>query len=256
MEPFSNRGQLANQPLTQAVFELMRDKQSNLALAADVTDSETLVDIADKAGPSICVLKTHIDIVNDFSPRLIDKLTRLADKHRFFIFEDRKFADIGHTVQLQYAHGIYRIASWAHFINAHVISGPGIIESLKSVSEGELTGLLLIADMSSQGNLFDKRYRDKVSQMAHDHNDFVTGFITRHRIQGHQDQLTMMPGVRMAEGQDRFDQQYLTPERAVLNHGADVIIVGRGVLTGANWRHAAESYRQAGWRAYLSSLDG
>ena len=109
-------------------------KRTNLCLSADVHTTSELLDLASELGPHIVILKTHIDILRDFSERTITSLTTLSKKHKFLLFEDRKFGDIGHTVQSQYAAGTFKIANWAYLVNAHAFPGEGVVEGLKAAA--------------------------------------------------------------------------------------------------------------------------
>jgi orotidine 5'-phosphate decarboxylase subfamily 1 len=104
------------------------------------------------------MLKTHVDILTDFDLNKMKRLNDIAQAHRFLIFEDRKFADIGNTVQLQYTKGVHRISEWSHIVNAHAIAGPGTIEGLKKATGTGKAACLLIAEMSSDGNLITDDY--------------------------------------------------------------------------------------------------
>ena len=65
----------------------------------------------------------------------------------------RKYADIGHTVQLQYREGRGDLAEgWAELVTAHPLPGVGVVEGLRGVM-GEGRGCVLVAEMSSAGNL-------------------------------------------------------------------------------------------------------
>ncbi|OGT55952.1 MAG: orotidine 5'-phosphate decarboxylase [Gammaproteobacteria bacterium RIFCSPHIGHO2_12_FULL_42_10] len=249
---YQARAQFATHPLCKRLLHLMDVKKTNLAFSADVTHAKTLLQLADQLGPEIALLKTHIDIIDDFTPELTEQLQLLADKHQFLIFEDRKFADIGHTVQLQYGGGIYRIADWAHVVNAHILPGPGIIKGLASVGNPKQRGLILLAEMSSQGHLMDKNYSDQALKMAEAHRDFVIGFVSQHRLSDDPGFLYFTPGIKFEEGGDALGQQYHTPESAIIEKGADVIIVGRDIINAKDPLARAKIYRERGWQAYLS----
>ncbi|MEZ5315131.1 MAG: orotidine-5'-phosphate decarboxylase [Chlamydiales bacterium] len=254
MLTYSQRSHYSSNPIGRNLLKLMDKKQTNLGIAADVTRQAALLDIAENLGSEICLLKTHIDIIEDFTPELPKKLSSLAEKHHFLIFEDRKFADIGNTVKQQYGQGIYRICEWAHIINAHLVPGPGIIQGLKEVGLKKGRGLLLLAEMSSKENLAKGLYTQHAIQWAEAHTDFVIGFICTHQLTNHPGFIHMTPGVKFLDQEDSLGQQYHTPQKVIKERKSDLIIVGRGIYDAKNPRLEAEKYRKAGWNAYQELL--
>lgn len=120
-------------------------------------------------------------------------------------------------------------------------------------------GLLLIAEMSSEGNLITPAYTSSCVSAARAKSDFVIGFISQHALNsGPKDVfLNFTPGVNLPpEGEDGarkgdgLGQRWRSPRDVILKDGADVIIVGRGVLGAKDRRAEAERYRKKGWDAY------
>ena len=247
---YSARAALCQNPTAKKLLGIVETKKSNLCLAADVTTKAELLKIADELGPYICLLKTHIDIITDFDTELITELQRLSEKHTFLIFEDRKFADIGNTVAHQYEGGVYHIADWAHIVNAHTVPGPGIIAGLKKIGSPKNRGLILIAEMSSEGTLATGDYQAATLKMAEANKDFVIGFITTKKMLDDPAFINFTPGVKLESSIDALGQQYLTPEKVIGENKSDIIIVGRGIYEATDPRAEAEKYRTAGWAAY------
>lgn len=253
---YGERSAFAQNVVAQQLLQLMETKKTNLAVAADVTTKAELFALIHAVGPYICMLKTHIDILNDFDETVPAQLSALAQYYNFLIFEDRKFADIGNTVMQQYTQGIYRIADWAHMVNAHVISGPDIVVGLKKAGLPKQRGLLLLAQMSSAGNLLTSQYTHATVSLAHAHPDFVMGFICRERLCDDPGMVHCTPGVQLQEGSDALGQRYLTPQYVIGELGSDVIIVGRGIYHAADPAHAAREYQDSAWRAYIKRISG
>ncbi len=250
---YTERATLCTNPVAKKLLQLMDQKETNLAVAADVTTKKELLTLANTVGPEICILKTHIDIIIDFDWDLIEQLCAIAKKHNFLIFEDRKFADIGNTVLHQYKDGIYHISEWADMVNAHTISGPGIIEGLKQIGLPKQRGLILLAQMSSKGNLATHDYTKQTITMALEHNDFVIGFIAHEKLTHDPRFIHFTPGINLQQKTDKLGQQYITPEYAI-NKKSDIIIVGRGIYQEKDPLTAAQRYRKAGWQAYIHCL--
>jgi len=210
-------------------------------------------------GPHIAVLKTHIDIVSDFGPATVEGLIDLAKRHDFLLFEDRKFIDIGNTVQKQYRGGALRIHEWAHIVNATILSGEGIIQALdQTIREGGVAdrGILILAEMTSKGSMAVGEYTRVSVEIARKYPQSVLGFVSTRELSSHshdgtpdEDFVVFTTGVNMSSTGDALGQQYQTPSSAVQG-GSDFLIAGRGIYAAKDPLSAIKEYQRAGWEAY------
>lgn len=232
--------------VAQKLLQIAVDKKSNLIASADVTTTKELLELAEKVGPHIVALKTHIDILLDFDPdKTILPLKDLAAKYNFLLMEDRKFADIGNTQELQFSYGMYKISNWADFVTAQVIAGYDSLDCFRNV------GVVAILGMSSKGTLTDQNYREEATKVAQSHPN-VFGGVSQNKIPN--ELLLFTPGINLADSGDGKGQQYNSPEHAFTQLQTDFIIVGRGIYKSEDAEKSALNYKIAGWNAYEGSL--
>ncbi|EHY59480.1 orotidine 5'-phosphate decarboxylase [Exophiala dermatitidis] len=259
-QSYSQRAEEHSSPLMKKLFGIAETKKTNVVLSADLTTTKELLEIADRLGPYIAVLKTHIDIISDFGPATIEGLTQLAHRHNFLLFEDRKFIDIGNTVQKQYRGGALRIYEWAHIINASILAGEGIIQALdQTIHEGDEPerGILILAEMTSKGSLAVGEYTRASVEIARKYPRSVLGFVATKELSSHspdaapnEDFVVFTTGVNLSSKGDALGQQYQTPTTAMAG-GSDFLIAGRGIYAAADPVSAVKEYQKAGWDAYL-----
>ena len=243
---YEEKLEICDHSVAQKLLEIAIEKRSNLIVSADVTSTQELLALAEKVGPHIVALKTHMDILMDFDPdATILPLKDLATKYNFLLMEDRKFADIGNTQELQFAYGIYKISNWADFVTAQVIAGYESLDCFRNV------GVVAILGMSSKGTLTNSDYREAATKIALSHPN-VFGGVSQNKTPN--ELLLFTPGINLAEAGDDKGQQYNTPEHAFEQLETDFIIVGRGIYKSPDAEKAALTYRIAGWNAYEASL--
>ncbi|WP_336686399.1 orotidine-5'-phosphate decarboxylase [Chryseobacterium bernardetii] len=233
--------------VSKKLLETAIAKKSNLIASADVTTTQQLLAFAEKVGPHIIALKTHIDIISDFEyEKTIIPLKEIAAKHQFLLMEDRKFADIGNTQELQFTSGVFKITDWADFVTSQVIGGFESLDCFKNV------GVVAIVGMSSKGTLTTANYREEALKIAVSHPNVIGG-VSQNKIP--EDLLLFTPGVNLADSGDGKGQQYNTPEHVFRTLHTDFIIVGRGIYKSEDPEAAAVTYKNEGWNAYIKSLE-
>lgn len=253
---------LQNRKMASALLTRCLGHKSVLVTCGVLTNSsleKLLTTPITDLGPHIVVLKTHIDIICDLDERTIQGLQNAAERHQFLIFEDRKFIDIGNTVQKQYVGGALRIHAWAHIVNASVLAGPGIIQALgESIKNGEKPerAVLILAEMTSKGSLATGTYTSASVDFARQHPETVIGWVATRELSSFaspgtldEDFVVFTTGVNIASKGDALGQQYQTPQSAMAG-GSDFLIAGRGLYKASDPIAAAKEYKAAGWQAY------
>ena len=243
---YEQKLEICDHSVAQKLLQIALEKRSNLIVSADVTSTQELLELAEKVGPHIVALKTHIDILLDFNfDETILPLKELAAKYNFLLMEDRKFADIGNTQELQFSYGTYKISQWADLVTAQVIAGYESLDCFRNV------GVVAILGMSSRGTLTDENYREEATKIALSHPN-VFGGVSQHKIPN--ELLLFTPGINLADSGDNKGQQYHTPDYAFTQLEADFIIVGRGIYKSEDAEKAVLKYKFAGWEAYENCL--
>jgi uridine monophosphate synthetase len=246
-------------PLAHRIMEVATKKKTLVCLAADMTSISELIDLIKDVGPYIAALKTHVDLVEDFSPEKWRTLTELANEHELLLFEDRKFADIGKISQQQMA-GIHDIRSWADIVTAHRISGKDIIDGIAAgwADVERIGGVLLLAQMSSRGNLLNVNYTSETIATGKG-SPHVLGYIGNGSSAAEvadlrslvgETQMIWTPGINLDSGAGKMGQRYGNPHDSITS-GADIIIVGSGIHGTSDRVSAAKSYAEASWNALL-----
>lgn len=208
--------------------KIIKRKKTKICFSADLSNVKELLEIVDRIGSKICLLKLHYDIITDLPIYLGDCLHRLATKHDFAILLDRKFADIGSTVEKQLLQ-IKNIIPF-DFVTAHINSGEEAISILC-----KYTSVFLVAQMSSNSNCNGLHTTIATNYAL----KYGCGVVCQEEL--HPYLFHLVPGIQLNSGTDTMGQQYRTPKD--VRSFADSIVVGRGIYKSNDPLESVEKYR-------------
>lgn len=205
----------------------MKDKQTNLCIAADFHTLKEVEELVHIAGPHICVLKTHHYYYSDCKdPKERARvLNGLKQKYNFLVFEDEKYDDGQEQTKVDYEQ---ECVDYADLITVVPGFGPGVFKAIKEVAEKKqlVRGCLAVIQVSFEGALYNKLRREVYSSCL-EYSDICVGVIAQD-FQTDASMLKLSPGVHIAKSTDGRSQNWRHPTEA-MSQMSDIIIVGRGI---------------------------
>lgn len=223
---------LQREKMKKPVQQVIYDKNTKICLAADMDDIYSIFELIHKVGKDICILKIHSDIIFNFYDNYLynrDMLNKLKKNYNFKIWEDRKFADIGHVMKRQINN---HISEWADIVSVHPISGRKSLEEIKNID------IILIGEMSSDGHLMNETYQEQVIDIA-ENVENVIGIVCQHKMS--EKLLHIVPGISINKTSDSQGQIYNTPNDKDF---ADIFVIGRGIYEAEDPLNAIELYKK------------
>ena len=211
------------------VRKLIHRKQSNICLAADVETMEELLELIEKVGDKISILKLHTDIISNFHSNFYTNCTilrQLKDRYDFLIWEDRKLADIGSIMQKQ----VNIIKNWADIVSIHPIAGLSSVKSIEGID------IIFVVEMSTEGNIMNHNYKLSALNIAESCPN-VIGVVSQHKVSSNL--LHFVPGISLSSEKDNRGQRYTNPTSRKF---ADIFVVGRGIYQSDDPSSAVEKY--------------
>lgn len=91
--------------------------------------------------------------------------------------------------------------------------------------------------------------------IAENGQDIVVGVVCQSKsLLTNSGLIQLTPGVRFNKDGDNFGQQYVDPRMAVIDKGADLVVVGRGILEASDRGIEAKKYKTALYEAYCDRI--
>lgn len=220
------------------------DVRSKLALAIDVSDLDYAEQLAKEVAPWFGVAKVGLELYSATGPEAIVRMRALD----LDVFADIKLHDIpttvGRAARVLGRHGV-------RYLNFHAAGGVEMLRAgVEGLAEGALDGghappipiAVTVLTSDPDTSAFDARLAAAIESGCGGVVCSVQEIERVHALRP--DFVTIVPGVRFADGAQHDQARVGTPE-GVARAGGDVLVIGRAVTQADDRRAAAQRVTEA-----------
>jgi len=207
-----------------------------IVLAYDIegTTLNNILALLDEIHDNLVGLKVHNEILN-FSDGENELLYDMCHAYGLFLWEDRKFNDIGATFEKQ----VKRYEKFRDVVSVSPMSGCDILKVETTLD------IFVLVQMSSRANLFTREVSKNIIDMITfeklSGNENIKGIICQNQefINTDLPVLTIKPGINLSATSDALGQCYSNLDGDL----PDMIVVGRGITNSADPALEIQKYK-------------
>lgn len=222
------------QPKATELYERIQRKKTNIVLAYDIGQSASfshLLKMLDIVYPHIIGLKIHNEILGLSWDENIQLYIRCSELD-IFLWEDRKFNDIGNTIQKQ----IKFYEPIRDYVSVVPTSGK------KSLYCETTLGKFVLCEMSSSDNLFNPLTTNNIVSMLDDPKINIAGLICQSPELFNLGIPSLMPGINLKKGTDDLGQKWRNPE--TLQTQPTMYVIGRAITESEDMEKELIKYKK------------
>jgi uridine monophosphate synthetase len=242
--------------LQAELLRLVYDKKTALCLSLDVPTWKEGREILDKCGPYIAMVKTHVELFEDYTSDYCDEIKELAKKHKFLVMEDRKLADVSTISWKQTMGGLFNINKWANFVTCHGLTASSCLDYYQQRLNGGFpvnVAPCLVTEMNADNNMLSKNYTKECLQLIQKHSK-VSPVIICQCLPNITNKIKATPGVSLNETENVIDgKNYRTVENAIVYQNNHIVIVGSSIVSSEEPDEEAKLFAETSWKYFAQT---
>jgi uridine monophosphate synthetase len=244
--------------LASFMLSEMITKKTALCLSLDTSTWEAAKKLIHQCGEYIIMVKTHVELYQDYNDNFESEIKELAKQYHFFIMEDRKLSDVAKISYRQTTSGNYNISNWANFVTVHGLNADSYLNMMKQ-HYGTKDCInycpVIVSQMNDNLCMIGEEYTQKCLDVIDKYPQF-SPLIVCQSLPKRKDIIKCTPGVVLTTQEEDSDVdlcRYRNVEKAIQVDGNHIVIVGSSIIYDENPKEAAQKFQVESWKVFEES---